>query len=570
MVDKPIFELGTKGDKPGIPDNTQVPETWGHFLCVGPPNPPRVEEVQNRYSNLNFTGPPGAASGIYFSLVFMLPKWEWRVEKADEWVDVSPTHKEYYERTVANKQMLESTIKTGLISAAQAAADYELISHDIRKYKEILSYFQENDKNVLKSMFIDQVDVHTDLPGQPIALRTIVSRWPTIIADFMALEDDDIEPNKIATKYNISRAEAVILATKNRLYKQWKQLFGNAAKERYNTLKGIVTARGKSVKEYREWLKPYIARFKMTRIGGERADVRSSTLRTFADITGMSTFANKIRLFAWKPLKFAEHKKPSAEIRGKFVINPYDDYIREHLILNTETGLANLYPWLQNPRKYCSKCKKFYAANAIKCEKCGSIKLEDKKYADELIMGKGGILDRWKEKDPFLGLDPAELYYMFLDIDVFRTGVRVQTGESEDIVFLTKIFTMSQNAILVKMLELKCRDLELERYIDEMIGVKFDDKEILDLIKEDFPNLFGKTQELTSAQAYMKGVGESIESYKNVFKNIKLPKFGNFAFVRPGPYETILKERVTKHYLKYAAGHLGIVTEFLKQKMGVE
>jgi crotonobetainyl-CoA:carnitine CoA-transferase CaiB-like acyl-CoA transferase len=36
-------------------------------------------------------------------------------------------------------------------------------------YKEILGYFARKDEHALKAMFIDQVDVHTDLPGQPIA-----------------------------------------------------------------------------------------------------------------------------------------------------------------------------------------------------------------------------------------------------------------------------------------------------------------------------------------------------------------------------------------------------------------
>lgn len=175
-----------------------------------------------------------------------------------------------------------------------------------------------------------------------------------------------------------------------------------------------------------------------------------------------------------------------------------------------------------------------------------------------------------EEKDPDLGLDPVEIYYMFLDINVFRTGLRLQTGEMEDIVFYTKIFVLSQNAILVKMLELKCRDLEIERYIDEMLGIKSDEKDVLELSKEDFAELFGKPKGLSSSEAYIKGIHETIESYTSPFKNIKMPNFGKFAFARAGPYESVLKERVTKHYLKYAAGHLGVVTEFLKQKMGVE
>jgi hypothetical protein len=227
MSDK-IFELG---NLEGVPDNAANRETLGLFVCIGPTRPSGLEEIHNRYSKLNFTGQPGTASEIYFSLLFHLPKIEWSIAKIDEWIEVSPSHREYYERTTSTKQALESTIKTGLASAAQSVADFELMSHDVRKYKEILEYFQSKDENVLKSMFIDQVDIHTDLSNQPIALRTIVSRWPTIIADFMRINDNDTEPDKIAKDYDISKAEAVVLATKNKLYQKWKKLFGDAAKE---------------------------------------------------------------------------------------------------------------------------------------------------------------------------------------------------------------------------------------------------------------------------------------------------------------------------------------------------
>jgi hypothetical protein len=159
---------------------------------------------------------------------------------------------------------------------------------------------------------------------------------------------------------------------------------------------------------------------------------------------------------------------------------------------------------------------------------------------------------------------------MFLDFDISRTGIRLQVGEMEDMVFYTKIFVLSQNALLVKVLELKCIDLELERYIDEMLGIRFDEKDISELVKEEFPDLFGKPKELSGTQQYMKGLRESFGTYTGFLKGIKTPKAGNLVFFKQGPYERDLKERITKHYCKYAALHLGMVTEFLKQKMGVE
>jgi hypothetical protein len=202
----------------------------------------------------------------------------------------------------------------------------------------------------------------------------------------------------------------------------------------------------------------------------------------------------------------------------------------------------------------------------LKCDECGSIRLEDKTYADEIVETQ--IIPAWIKRE--LGLDPRELYYMFLDFDIYRIGTRLQVGEMEDIIFYTKIFVLSQNALLVKILELKCRDIELERYIDEMLGIRFDEKDISELVKEEFPGLFGKPKELSGAQKYMKDMEKSFETYTGFFKGVKIPKAGNLIFFKQGPYERDLRDRITKHYCKYAALHLGVVTQFLKQKMGVE
>jgi hypothetical protein len=566
MADKPIFEFAPIEGDAGIPVNVDQP-TLGLFLCSGPSRPPEEEEKSNHYSNLNFTGKPGTASGLYYSLVFQLPKWGWWIpEKVDEWIEVSPTHKEYYERTMTTKQILESTIKTGLTSAAQAVADFELMNHDIRKYREILGYFARNDEHSLKAMFVDQVDVHTDMPGQPISMRSVVARWPTLIADFMKLTDKDVEPDKIAKKFEISKAEGVILATKNKLYQEWKNLFRNAAKDRYELLKGLVGSRRKSIIEYKEWLKPYIARFKMTKLGGERPSGRSKALRSFADITGMSTFTNSIRLFTWRPLKTGEVRRPAAEVKKDFVVYPYDDFIKENYVLNTSNGLAAIYPWLMNDRKYCEKCKRYFSPTTMQCDKCGSINLINKKYADEIVEKQ--IIPAWKRKE--MNLDPFELYYQFLDIDVFRAGTRLPVGELEDITFNIKSFTISQNVLLVKILELKCRDMELERYIDEMLGIKLEERDMVELVREEFPGLFPAPKKVSEWKSYIKGVKENSKAYFDFLGKIRLPKTRSLMFFKSGPYERDFKDRISKHYLTVASAYFNVITDFLKTKMGVQ
>jgi hypothetical protein len=383
----------------------------------------------------------------------------------------------------------------------------------------------------------------------------------------MRLEDDDKEPGSISSKYDISKAEAVILSTKNKLFVGWKKLFENTAKDRYISLRGLVFSRKKTIEEYKEWLKPYIARFKMTRLGGERADVRANTLKTFVDITGISTFNNQIRLFVWKPMKFAEHNKPFSETTGKFIVNPYDEYVREKIILDKEKGLAKIYPWLANAVKYCPACKGYYSRDAIRCgnKKCGSVLLTDRAYADQIVEKE--ILPNWNSSK---GLSPNDLYYMFIDIDVNRNGMRLQTGELEDITIKSKMFVLSQNIMLVKMLELLCRDMEMENYIDEMLGVRFDDRDIEDLIKEELPGIYGSKDKLTDKENDRLKLKRAVASYRGLFKSTDMPSTSKLTFLKRGFYERDFKDRITKHYAKYAAGQLASITSFVKSKMGVD
>jgi hypothetical protein len=453
-----------------------------------------------------------------------------------------------------------------LTSAAQAVADYEFMSHDLRKYKEILGYFNNKDEHSLKAMFVDQVDVHTDTAGQPVSMRSIAPRWPTIIADFMRLEDKDDTIPEVQKKLDISKAEAVILVTKNKLYKNWKEVFKRVARERYEMLKGMVEARKKTIEEYKEWLKPYIARFNMTKIGGEKSGLRKSTLESFADVTGMSTFSNKIKVFTWRVLRTAEFKKPAAELKKEgFAVYPYDDWLREHLILDESKGLAKIYPWLNDDRKFCPKCKRYFSSDAIECSECHSIRLEDKKYADQIV--EENILPRWLKRE--MNLDPYETYYLFLDYDILRLGTRLPSGELEDITFDIKTCVMSQNILLLKILELECRSMELERYIDEMLGIKSENRYIKEIVAEEFPNLYEK-KKLSGSKQYMKGLEESFNAYTSFLHKIKLPKFGNIRFFKPGPYEKEFRERISKQYSTVAGSNFVGVVDFLKGKMGVE
>lgn len=566
MVDKPLFAIHPLTGEPGIKCNVNTgdPEfrTLGYYLLSGPSKPFGVEDKANQLGSTNFTGPPGTASELYYALFFQLLKWGFFVVKPDEWIEVMPTHKEYYERTIATKQALEGTIKSGLASAASAVADFELLNHDLRKYKEILNYFSKKDEHSLRAMFIDYVDVHTGA----ISLIQIAPRWSTIIADFMKLGDKDLEPEAIAKRLNISKAEAVVLSTKNRLYQEWKKLFGEAARERYINLKGLIEGRKKSVKEYKEWLKPYISRFKMTKIGPGTPAAKSKIMTSFADVTGISTFANGITIWAWKWIKSEEFRRPLTVKEGDFSINPYDNWIRENYILDPRKGLAVIYPWLRNERKFCKKCNKYYPASTSKCEKCGATYFESKTVADEIVNRE--IIPMWLRRE--LGLNPDEPYYDLMELVIDRLGTRLPNGELEDITFNIRNFVCSHNVILVKLLELKCRERELDRYIDEILGIKSEEKGIEEIVKEEYGELFGeKKEELKGFDKFVKDLRESASHWIPKFNIPKGPETP-FMFSKPGPYEREMYERLTKQYLQVGGGLYSQTVRFLKERMGVD
>ncbi|MEM5814319.1 MAG: hypothetical protein QXD77_00705 [Candidatus Aenigmatarchaeota archaeon] len=544
----------------GVPATKAGSPYLGYYVCVGPVDPVSVEQGSNQQIEINYTGAPGTASGLYYALTFQLLKWQYNVVKVDEWIEVSPTHREYFERTLASKSALEGTIKEGLRSAAQAVADYELVKHDLRKYREIMDYLtavevakKEKDakkrhtkllsaEHALKSMYVDQVDVHT---GAMSLVEMARSRWPTVIADFYSLTEEDDTVDGIKDRLKISRAEAVVLKTKNTLFREWLKLFGGTVKDRYETLQSLVMAREKSIKEYQEWIKPYISRYKALKVGHERPELRKSALTSFADLTGQATFANVITIWAFKPYRAVEYKKMPHVVQGKFTIDPYDSWAKL-FIKDPKRGLASRYPWLLNK---------------------GSKEGND--VADDIVEK---LKAEWSSGKIF-GLDPKELYYIFFEIVVTRLGLRLQVGELEDITFMIKTWVLSQNIMLVKLVEKECREREVERYIEEMLGLKKGEKPAAELVKAEFADLMGtkvekkEPGEMEKLASELRGAIAEITKVGGALGKAVSKESGRF--VKPGPYETDFSERITKQYLIPSGRMLGSLTNLLFTKMGV-
>lgn len=521
----------------------------GHVVAAGP---------FESHVRLDFTGPPGSVSGIYYSLVFQLGKWEYNVQKRDEWIEVSPVHAQYYQLTQKQKEDLEGKIKQGLVSVSQSIADMELLMHDRRRYHEFLHYLgyrtpnelkkdkskklekretedhghtdeemdeiclkedddekerkereKRTDNHSLKAVFIDQVDMHT---GEGISMRSIVSRWPTLITDFMKMNDGDMDPDKVKNNLDVSKAEAVVLITKNKLYQEWKSIFGPEIKNRYITINDLARARKTSVDEYKEWLKPFIARHRLIKEGLASSGGRGSALTSSITSGGVATSSSKIVLYVWKDFLVPELYKGGSEDTGKLrmykKLRPDDDWTMKHLIFNKRFGLINKYDWIT----------KEWVEAKLK-------EMED---------------SRW-----FTFQKP---YYSFFEITLEKTNIRMPTGdEMEDGVFDINMFCMSENALFCKLLELKAEQELMEQHVNNLLGVHKP-------VRGSVPK-YAKESEKGNPVA-------------KLFDKFSMP----FEFAKNhGPYERDFADRLTKIYFARIAGErYGPIVNFIKLKMGMK
>ncbi len=457
---------------------------------------------------LDFTGQRGSGSNLYYGYVFQLPKWDYTLRKVDEWISVTPTFAEYYNITIEQKHKIEAAIKSGLTSAGQAVADYELISHDARRYREVLDYFKQaagRDGHVMRNIFVDRVDAFTG----DYALIQMARRWPSIISDFIRMREDLSSVDEIIRELDVSRAEANILKTKNELFKEWKALFLPALKERYARIVTLMNARKKSVDEYRKWLRPYISKYKMIR---EKEEERPQEFLSNPYMTpgfGQSQASTGIRLFSWRPFAPAEKGRAPAEkkkrggVKTKFIIDPYDDFVRK---------------WQE------------------KIEKMHNVRFTERDVRE--------IIDNAVKRKE---MNPDFLYYIFFDAKIQLNLTRTpppQGSELDNMVFNPlKTWVMSQNCLLLVILEIEARERAFERYVNELIGSKESEEEELKRIEEEFtPKKPEKKPGLHGRLGWLKR-----KAYKGLDAFVHI-------FVKRGPYEVNFEERITKMYFRSAGG----------------
>ncbi len=497
---------------------------------------------------LNFTREMGACTKMYWGYVFQMPKWNFNVAKVSESMEISPVHADAYNLMAGQRQRIEGQIKQGLQSAAQSVTDFELLAHDARRYKEILDYFKEEkvrgDEHVLRSMFIDRVDAHT---GEGYSMITMAKRWPTIITDFIRMGKKEYKGKEwtsedVVRKLDVSQAEATVLITKDRLFKEWKRLFRPTVAERYSRMQAMVDARKQSIDEYKTWLRPYVIKHRlmkeMTESGGGNFATNPHTVPAF----GAQYAFSGVRLWVWKAFSLSEKRKPHAatetEIDGvRWIIDPLDDFVRE----------------------WARKIEFKYS-------------LEPEYYDDKRIRG---LLKGWATKKsplqaeaPVLKMVPSELYYALFDLKFERGVIRVPPpagGEMEDLTINPlRTWIVSQNVILIHLLELNAKERTFENELDRMLGTKSIEDRYL---RESKNLLLGEPEKREVKGNPAKRFVTRIDNSYGALKR-KVSPLSRY-FFRPGPYESSFYERVVKLYLVEVGGLYGQQVNFWKARAGV-
>jgi hypothetical protein len=493
----------------------------------------------------NFTLPKGKGTNLWMGLVSWLGNKGYDVVKVEETMDISPVDQGYYALTQRNKDELEGKIKQGLASASQAVADYELIAHDWRKYEGFLKMIKTNDEHSLRATFIDEVDIST---GNN-AIKTAIARWPTMIVDFMRLGNDKCgelkevtDVNKISRDLGISKAEAVLLSTKQRLYLDWKDRFGAEVENRCQRILALKNSREMTITEYRDWLRPIVAKHKMYKESLLARGAASETAFSAFNSPGQSLSSNNIEIWGWQPMLGIVGRTGTMETTDKeFAIEPYDEFTKNKVI-------------------FAKKTKKVGKEEMV--EYIG-LKGAHEWITEEWVKNKiVGIKEKMK-KD--------ELYYVFLRMKYERVVIRTPDGtEMEDVTFKPKMWFFSQNALMVLLLHYEALKKEFDDYIDQLIGLTNMDgnepeKELADIIKK------WKSEDKKKEEKKKAFDIEPIK--KDLSKNWAIinKTFGfNFTFGRNGPYEHNFSDRIATPYLATEAVDFYIpLTQFLTGGAGV-
>lgn len=527
----------------------------------------------NMRTYLDLSSAPGVGSRIISPFFYYLGRNRFQRYKVYEWSEISPVHAQYYQITMQQKQQLETQIKQGLAGISTSMSDFDLLLHDQRKYREFIDYFEQIEKGrktkneetvmkneqTLKSIFIDQVDVHT---GEGIALKLIASRWPTIIVDFLKLKDDDADPKKIAEKLKVTEAEGVVLATKNKLYVKWKELFRETVLGRLSRISELVEARRRSVQEYRNFLRPVIERFRNIRELGETEEGRRFLVESNWVRRAVSeAYSIDVQMiWAWKGMSLPDlFKRAKEAFVDEYELVKYPKFpkgFKEWLGTEMKTWSEEEKSQFKKINDYHTGIEpldKYVMAFIKTAESTYNVKLR----AIDILKARKWMMDDAKS----MGFTNWP-YFKVWEFKIVRGVTRYADGvEVENPMFFKfHPYLDTQNVILMRYIELTSKVMQDENFITDLLGETAEGKKIAAIIQERYPELTMKYPELfgtkfatrpTVTEKEMTKVtdvkNKAINTFTMAVKKMTAPMF---QFVKSAPYEINFENLITRQYFR--------------------
>jgi len=437
---------------------------------------------------LDFTTFLGKGSGTLYSLVFKYGKF-FKVFKISESLYISPTYNPYYQITIKQKEEIENNIKVQLAQIASAISDTELIAHDYRKYKQFFDIIKrieeleeklkkEKDEKIkeeikkqeslLRSIFIDQVDIHT---GDFSIVSLARTRWPTLISDFLQLENEEVAEEVLKKLKNITTAEAILLAKKNKLYLEWKKMFFEAVKERFERVKNLLEMRKFSIESYKEMVRPLIKKW----LSYQESIPPKTT--PWAKPASMAQAVESTTFWMIKPIPFFQYEAEEIYYESKL------KNLKELGIKNEEI-LEKLGVEKKEIAEIISK-RLPVEPSIDRITLVGLLVLNEHFNLDlnlrDLIEIRNFLIGKTKARvgEEVWKLSP---YYVFFEISIDRTIFKMPDGsEIEDVWLQISPYLISQNIAILILLQEKMLNKHIDdvanRFLGELKEIEFEKKE---------------------------------------------------------------------------------------------
>ncbi|OYT34168.1 MAG: hypothetical protein B6U87_02480 [Candidatus Aenigmarchaeota archaeon ex4484_52] len=501
---------------------------------------------------INTTTWASGTTAMLFSCMIEARKDKWVTMASDESFYCPASFKLYYNYTQEQKEKLEKKIRDVLENIKKDIAEFNEIDDKISKYNihiKNLNNLNSSDKSVqiqaelyFKQIFINETTKEDDF-------------FKTIINDFLTITNLD-KTNQENFFKKIPEEKKNLLKAKLSQFNEWMKIFSNTIKFRLEQALELKRSKEFIIKEAKEAIKPYIIRYKLLKESLSSEAARKKIYSTFGkQIAGYPDFYTFHKVnYLFKslddpyPLMHPKQFVVEAAEEGHYgKYGCYDDFMKYELIFNFDHGLICDFPWI----------------------------------TEEWIEEK---IKEIQKEETFQGpyWNKNRLYYTFHKITTDGAIGQIPFGlgnpVNEDTDFVQTMFLMSRNVFMSKILEIKAKEEEMERYVNNMLGIipKIKGRKIIKYEKQGGKYIVdGNVYESKTKffEAFQKEKFNLIEYKKpnELIQEIKDILNINFSIsTSNGPYENQFFKTINKIFLKLIKARFDFITGLFLKRMNIE